>query len=65
MVSGAILVLAGAILVGAGLVGLAVAETANRSFAGGDSAVAAGAVTGLIGLAVLASGFRAHAAGKP
>ena len=65
MLSGAVLVLAGAILAGAGVMARAIAEASNKFSPGGDLTAAAGVVVGVIGLVLLASGFRSDSVPRP
>ena len=57
MLSGAVVVLAGAVLTGAGSIAHQIARTAGR-YSDGEIIIGAGAIVGVIGLALLASGFR-------
>jgi hypothetical protein len=50
--------LAGAVMVGAGSVGSAVAAGASKYHAAGDLSMAAGALVGLVGIAVFFAGMR-------
>jgi hypothetical protein len=65
MLSGAVVILAGSTLVGAGVIARAIAEASNKFSSGGDLTAAAGVVVGGIGLVVLASGFRSDPAARP
>ena len=64
-IAGALVVVAGAVLAGAGVVAHAVAEAANKFPTGGDSATAVGGIVGLTGLVILVSGLRPDAQSKP
>jgi hypothetical protein len=65
MLSGAVLVLSGAILAGAGTIARAVAHASNQFAPEADVGTLAGAVVGVIGLLILVSGFRSDATGRP
>ena len=65
MLSGAVVILAGAILVGAGVIAHAIAEASNKFTANVDLSTGAGVVVGVIGLFVLASGFRSDSGARP
>ena len=64
-IAGALVVLAGAVLAGAGVVAHAVAEAANKFPTGGDSATVVGGIVGLTGLVILVSGLLPDAPRKP
>jgi hypothetical protein len=65
MVTGAILILSGAVLVGAGTITSAVAHAANQISSETGGAWIAGSVVGLIGLLILVSGFVSDSKGRP
>jgi hypothetical protein len=66
ILSGAVVILAGATLFGAGTIARAIASAANKfDSVGADFAQGTGAVVGLIGLVVLATGFRSDSPAKP
>jgi hypothetical protein len=65
MVSGAVVIVAGAILVGSGMITVAIAHASNHFSPGGEFTTWAGAFVGVIGLVVLATGFRSDSAPRP
>ena len=65
MVSGAILVLSGAVLAGASIIARAVAHASNQFAPEADVGTLAGAAVGVIGLLILVTGFRSDVAGRP
>jgi hypothetical protein len=65
LVSGAVMLLAGALLVGAGVLAHAVADASNKFSPRGDLAAEAGALVAFLGLAVLGSGLRSDLPVKP
>jgi hypothetical protein len=66
MLSGAVVVLVGAILFGAGTIARAIASAANKiDSVGTDFAQGTGAVVTVIGLVVLAAGLRSDSPAKP
>jgi hypothetical protein len=58
------MVLSGAILAGAGVIAYAITAAASKFDVGGGAAMGAGAILGVIGLFVLASGFRSDTVAK-
>jgi hypothetical protein len=63
--SGAIMILAGAVLCAGGVIAHAIADAANKFTAAGDLAAVGGIVLGLIGLIVMTAGARADWHGRP